>query len=253
MTVSAGRASIEVAISQRPLTTVLFDVDGVLVDAPHERAWRDALEGFAEPQRLTTQIYQARIAGKPRLMGARAALEQLGVPDAGAQAVLYAEQKQRRFVELVIAGQFAAFPDGLRFIQAVRALGFRIAAVSSSKNANGMMARIHVESGGTLLDLFDANLCGREVARGKPDPTLFLLAAAELGVAPRGCLVVEDAPAGIEAAKAGGMKAVGVARLGDAALLQAAHADLVVTSLDQVAVDALAIGTLSARRSEGAM
>ena len=82
---------------------------------------------------------------------------------------------------------------------------------------------------------------------GKPDPEIFLLAAAELGVVPAVCLVVEDAPVGVEAARAGGMAALGVARLGDEALLRAAGADLVVTSLDEVAVEALAEGRLRTR------
>ena len=80
---------------------------------------------------------------------------------------------------------------------------------------------------------------------GKPAPDLFLLAAAELRLAPDRCLVVEDAPAGIAAARAGGMTALGVARRGDAALLRDEGADLVVTSLDDVSVDALAAGRLS--------
>ena len=76
---------------------------------------------------------------------------------------------------------------------------------------------------------------------------IFLLAAAEMRVAPAHCFVVEDAPAGIEAARAGGMTALGVARLGDASLLRAAGADLVVTSLDEIATDDLADGRLCRR------
>jgi len=68
-----------------------------------------------------------------------------------------------------------------------------------------------------------------------------------LHVAPPHCFVVEDAPAGIEAARAGGMAALGVARLNDASELRAAGADLVVTSLDEVAIDALVDGRLSRR------
>lgn len=236
---------------RRAPAAVLFDVDGVLVDTPHEQAWRDALRGLADPRRLTSEFYQAHIAGKPRLTGARAALEQLGVPDAEILAAAYAQRKQARFQELVAAGQFAVFPDGPRLLRAVRALGARVCAVSSSKNASALMAGIPVADGQTLLDLFDADLCGRDVARGKPDPALFLLAAAELGIAPTDCLVVEDAPAGIQAARAAGMRAIGVARRGDAGALRAALADLVVTSLDQVAVDRLPAGQLVVRQSEG--
>ena len=72
------------------LAAAIFDVDGVLVASPHERAWREALAGFADPARFTTEFYQAHVAGKPRLDGARATLEGLGVPDAAAQAAEYA-------------------------------------------------------------------------------------------------------------------------------------------------------------------
>jgi beta-phosphoglucomutase-like phosphatase (HAD superfamily) len=89
---------------QRTLTAVIFDVDGVLLASPHERAWREALAGFADPARLTTAIYETHVAGKPRLSGALAALEALGVPDAGRLAVIYAEHKQKRLEELIHAG-----------------------------------------------------------------------------------------------------------------------------------------------------
>ena len=58
------------------LAAVIFDVDGVLVASPHEHAWREALRGITDPARFTTEFYQAHVAGKPRLSGARAALEQ---------------------------------------------------------------------------------------------------------------------------------------------------------------------------------
>jgi beta-phosphoglucomutase len=234
------------------VSAVIFDVDGVLVDSPHERAWREALQGITDPARLTTEIYQAHVAGKPRLSGARAVLEQLGLqqpglPDDAPRVLGYAERKQRRLEELIAAGEFTAFPDALRFVRAVGTLGLRLAVASSSKNANEMMRLIRVDPERTLLDVFAANVCGRDLRRGKPDPEIFLLAAAELGIAPAACLVVEDAPVGVEAAKAGGMVALGVARLKDEALLRAAGADLVVTSLDAVAADALAGGRLRAR------
>lgn len=122
-----------------------------------------------------------------------------------------------------------------------------MAVASSSKNANHMMQSIQIDTGHSLLDMFTANVCGLALAHGKPDPELFVLAAAALKFAPAQCLVVEDAPAGIQAACAGGMAALGVARLGDATGLQAAGGDLVVTSLDDVAMEALAHGMLSRR------
>src|SRR5271169_6031347 len=107
-----------------------------------------------------------------------------------------------------------------------------MAVASSSHNANQMMQVIRLDSGQSLLEAFSANVCGRELRQGKPKSEIFLLA------------VVEDAPAGIEAARAGPMFALGIARLGDADLLRAAGADLVVTSLDEIKVDELIGGRL---------
>jgi beta-phosphoglucomutase-like phosphatase (HAD superfamily) len=102
--------------------------------------------------------------------------------------------------------------------------------------------------GTMLIDCFAANVCGYDVEKGKPAPDLFLLAAAALAVDPADCVVVEDAPAGVAAAKNGGMKAIGIARLHDEAMLTASGADLVVSSLDDVAIDPLLAGTLPVRR-----
>ena len=123
----------------------------------------------------------------------------------------------------------------------------------SSKNANIFLRKVSLAkwAGGedrrypfltadsTLLDMFDANVCGRDFAHGKPAPDIFLAAAAELGISPPQCVVIEDAQSGVQAAKAGGMACIGVARLGDAPLLRSAGADWVVTSLDELTVAAL--------------
>ena len=76
----------------QPISAVIFDVDGVLLDSPHEAAWRQALAGLVEPGRLTGELYQAVVAGKPRLDGARAVLAALGVPEDRAED--YATAKQ---------------------------------------------------------------------------------------------------------------------------------------------------------------
>jgi len=250
----------------------IFDVDGVLVDSPHERAWRESLRELMEgpwsdirdatawtPEAFTPQVYQRVMSGKPRMSGARDALVHFRVPDADQRAVAYAARKQTMVVELIEAGQFTAYADALRFLFSVRALGIRIAAASSSKNAGLFLRRIRLDTfadeqglrydfvtpGLTLLDFFDADLSGRDFAQGKPHPEIFVTSAQELGVPPERCFVVEDAVSGIQAAKAGAMAALGVARHDDAAALAAAGADVVVTSLDDVDVDALASGRLA--------
>ncbi|MBX0327365.1 HAD-IA family hydrolase [Oscillochloris sp. ZM17-4] len=214
----------------------IFDVDGVLIDTPHERAWGAALDrlGYGSAG-FSTPFYLAHLAGRPRMEGAVAALAALGVPDPdGLRARQYAGLKQAMIVELIASGEFAAFPDALRLLLRLRAAGVRLAAASSSKNADAFMARVPVAPGQTMRDLFDANVCGADLPRGKPDPAIFLAAAAALGLPPAACLVFEDSPAGARAAIAGGMACVGVARLDDAVVLRAAGADPVVTTLDDL-------------------
>jgi alpha,alpha-trehalase len=208
-------------------------------------------------------VYQQAMAGKPRMAGARSALEHFRVPDVDARVERYAEAKQAHVVKLIEESRFTAFPDALRFILAVKDMDIRIAAASSSKNAKLFLERIRLDTfaaeqrldyafihpGMTLLELFDADISGRDFPKGKPDPTIFLTAAEELGVLPRACFVVEDASSGILAAKAGGMAALGVARLDDRELLLEAGADLVVTTLDDVSLEALADGRLEERRA----
>jgi beta-phosphoglucomutase-like phosphatase (HAD superfamily) len=252
----------------------IFDVDGVLVDSPHELAWREALQALMEgdwsdvrdattwtPAAFTPQVYQRVLSGKPRLAGALAALEHFGVPDAERRAAGYGERKQARLIELIDAGRFHAYPDAVCFALAVRAAGIGVAAASSSKNARLFLSKVRFDAfaieeglggvarkpGESLLDVFDADVSGRDFAHGKPHPEIFLTAAGELGEPPERCFVVEDAASGIQAAKSGGMAGLGVARAGDAALLAGAGADLVVTSLDDVDVDRLREGRLVAR------
>ena len=229
------------------LTAAIFDVDGVLLASPHERAWREALAGYADPGRFTTAVYQAQVAGKPRMAGALAALKAMGVADAERQAPAYAAKKQARLMALIQAGSVTAFPDALRFVQAIKELGWPMAVASSSKNANAMLKQIRLPDGSSLHDAFSVNVCGRDLRHGKPDPEIFLLAATGLQIEPAHCFVAEDAPAGIQAARAGGMAGLGVARLHDAAGLTAQDASLVVTSLDGVALDGLAAGRLCRR------
>jgi len=243
---------------------VIFDVDGVLIASPHERAWRDALRALMAtewrssapgntyaPERFTTAVYQAHVAGKPRLDGATALLDYFGVPDARQRAVTLGERKQALIETFIAHGEFEGFPDAVRLVLALRAVGVCMAVASSSKNANAFMERVHLTDQETLRDVFDANVCGRKLAHGKPHPDIFLVAARELDVTPSRCVVVEDAASGIQAARAAGMQAVGVARLDDAALLEAAGADLVLTTLDMLDVKALAEGRLE-RQSETA-
>jgi beta-phosphoglucomutase-like phosphatase (HAD superfamily) len=255
----------------------IFDVDGVLVDSPHERAWRESLRELMEgewrdireettwsPEAFTPQVYEQYMSGKPREAGARAVLEYFKVPDIDNRVDTYASHKQAKVVGLIEAGEFEAYPDALRLVLGVRERGILVAAASSSKNAEPMLQQIRLDTfaheqgpqydddvtpGLTLQTVFDADVSGRDFARGKPDPEIFLTAAAELGRPPPRCFVVEDAASGIQAAKAGGMGGLGIARHRDEQLLLDAKADLVVTSLDDVDLDRLSDGVLAAKKA----
>ena len=91
---------------------------------------------------------------------------------------------------------------------------------------------------------------GLDVPRGKPDPALFIAAAEVLGLPPARCFVVEDAPAGIAAARAGGMRALGVPRDGDEESLRAEGADLVTPRLDTIDVATLLRDATPRRRDD---
>jgi beta-phosphoglucomutase len=253
----------------------IFDVDGVLVDSPHEKAWRESLRELMEsdwsdirgattwsPDAFTPLVYQEHISGKPRMSGAKAALIYFHVPDPDSRVDEYASHKQDMVIRLIEAGDFTAYPDALRFIIAVKDAGFKVAAASSSKNAKLLLSQIRldqfaqeqgitspsVREGLTLLDFFDGDVSGRDFAHGKPHPEMFLAAAHELGIEPADNTVLEDAAAGVAAAKAGAMAAIGIARADDADLLAAAGADIVVTTLDDVDIAALADGRLQVRQ-----
>src|SRR3984957_14499334 len=124
----------------------IFDVDGVLVDSPHEKAWRESLRQLMEsswrdirdrttwsPDAFPPLVYQQYVSGKPRMSGARAALDYFGVPDAENRVGEYAELKQEMVVRLIQAGDFTAYPDALRFVIATKDAGMLIADASSSK------------------------------------------------------------------------------------------------------------------------
>lgn len=253
---------------------VIFDVDGVLVDSPHEKAWREALRLLMEgewadvraettwsPDGFTSDVYARLVSGRARMAGARAALEYFHVPDIDRRVDEYAELKQPMVVELIEAGDFTAYEDALRFLIAVKDSGARVAAASSSRNAPLLLSRIDlgafaaehgidtpsVRPGQVLHDFFEADVSGRAFTHGKPHPEIFLTAASELGIEPDEAVVVEDAQSGVAAAKAGGMGAIGIARHDDMDLLAAA--DLVVTSLDDVDVTALASGEVVSHRA----
>lgn len=241
----------------------IFDVDGVLVDSPHEQAWRQSLQELMEgpwsdirpqttwsPEGFTAEVYHQRMSGKPRKAGATAALEYFNVPDIDRRVVEYGDHKQEMIIKLITEGKFSAYDDAVRFVIAVKNAGIPIAAASSSKNAKLFLERVDLGNyggSGNLHAAFDVDVSGRDFAQGKPHPEIFLTAAEELGVDPHDAFVAEDATNGIQAARAGEFGALGVSRADDVDALRAEGADLVVTSMDTIDVDALSSHRLATK------
>ncbi|MDD7965063.1 HAD family hydrolase [Actinomycetospora lemnae] len=238
----------------------IFDVDGVLVDSPHEEAWRESLRELMEgpwsdivdqtswsPEKFTPTLYHERMSGKPRTAGATAALEYFGVPDIERRVQEYGEYKQEMIIRLISEGRFSAYDDAVQFVVSVKQSGIPIAAASSSKNAKLFLERVDLSrfgAEGNLHGYFDVDVSGRDFAQGKPNPEIFLTAASELGVEPANAFVAEDAVNGIQAAKAGGFGALGVSRADDVDALAAEGADVVVTDMGEIDLSALARGEL---------
>lgn len=192
-------------MTTKPKTrAVIFDVDGVLVrtDAMHERSWRALAEqeGLPFPHDLPD-----RLRGVSRERSLELVLGDAFDRYTPEQRTTLMDCKNAAFIEEVNAMTPADTLPGVReLLRALREAGFRLAAASASRNARVVLDRVE------LTNDLDAIIDGHDAARAKPDPQCFLLAAEKLGCDPAQCLVVEDAPAGVEAAINAGMRVVGV-------------------------------------------
>lgn len=198
----------------------LFDLDGVLVDTArhHYLAWRRlaAELGFA-----FTATDNERLKGVSRARSLEILLELGGITAGEALKREWMERKNAWYVEQ-IAGLTPAdlLPGARDYLLQLRWRGKRVALGSASRNAPLILERLDIAG------LFDAVVDGNKVAQAKPDPEVFLCAAAELGLAPADCVVFEDSVAGLIAARRAGMRVVGI---GEPAVL--GEADLVVSGL----------------------
>jgi beta-phosphoglucomutase len=217
-----------------PARAVLWDVDGTLVDSLeyHWLSWRAALS--SEGYTLTREQFLVTFGRRNDEI-----LRTYFGPAISAERILRISlDKEEQYREMVRRRGIEPLPGVRRWLKRLRATGWRQAVASSAPplNLEVILAALDVQ------DCFEAIVSAEEVERGKPDPQIFLTAAAKVQTPPPRCIVVEDAPAGTEAARRAGMRAVGVLTT-HAAL----EADLVVRSLDDLDDDAFAVllaGTL---------
>lgn len=182
----------------------LFDLDGVLVDTAkyHFLAWKRLAD---ELDIAFTHEDNERLKGVSRMRSLDIILEIGQVTLEESQKITLADKKNEWYKEYIMKMDESEILSGVsQFLEHIRNKGIKIALGSASKNSPIILERTG------LAKYFDAIVDGNDVSSAKPDPEVFLLGAEKLGLKPEDCLVFEDAQAGIEAAKAGGMKVVAV-------------------------------------------
>ncbi len=209
---------------------VIFDMDGVLVDSyrAHFEAWRKvaavySFEDFGE------ELFASTFGRTSRdiihnLWGNVLSGEEMDALD----------EKKEQFYRDIIAANFPEMTGASQRIRALDAAGFVLAVGSSGPPANVQVCLEALPAG----DLISATVTGRDVTHGKPHPEVFLKAAEKLGLEPSQCAVVEDAPAGIEAARRAKMAAIAITGTAGREKLSQAH--IVIDSLDALDVSSVA-------------
>ncbi len=209
---------------------VIFDMDGVLTDSePVINA--AAIAGLREyGVRAGPEDFKPFVGmGEDRYIGGVA--EKYGVP--------YSLEMKRRVYEIyleILPSMHIVFPGVLELLCELRAAGYRLAVASS---ADRVKVKANLEAARVPLTWFGAVVTGEDVARKKPDPAIFLAAAAGLGVTGDRACVVEDSPSGVEAAKRAGMRCVAVAQTFEPAVLRAAGADCVRPTVADIRIEDL--------------
>ena len=208
------------------VSACIFDLDGVIVDTAkyHYLAWKRLAQelGFE-----FSVEHNERLKGVSRMTSLDILLEVGGLTFSQAEKEVMAARKNEWYLEYIVRmTPEEILPGVVDFLTMLSSKGIKIALGSASKNAMLILERVQLQS------YFDAVIDGNKALKAKPDPQVFLLAANELKQAPASCVVFEDAAAGIEAAKAAGMRCVGI---GSADVLN--QADKVVPGFINATID----------------
>ncbi len=206
------------------IQAILFDLDGLMVDSePHSLAsWEAVLSerGVTLDQLTIDSILGLRIDATARTL-----IDQYGLPD----TVQALSEAKTEYQIMHLNGNVRPMPGLLELLDEIDRRALR-KAVASSGMRRYVEAVLRIIG---LLERFNVIITGDQVAHGKPAPDIFLAAARALDVEPRHCLVLEDAPAGVQAAKAAGMLCIAVPDH-SVAQLDLSQADRVVASLHDV-------------------
>lgn len=183
----------------------IFDLDGVIVDTAkyHYLAWKRLANeelGFD-----FTEEQNEMLKGVSRVRSLEILLELSGQTRTKEEQEALCAKKNDWYVDSIKTIDESEILKGAKdYLIQLRSKGVLISLGSASKNA------VPILEGLGIIGLFDAIIDGNKVSKAKPDPEVFLKGAEALGLDPKDCVVFEDSAAGIEAAKAGGMYAVGI-------------------------------------------
>ena len=214
---------------------LIFDVDGVIADteAVNARASIKVFEGLLGIPGVTRKDFAAGL-GRGAEAYVRAAAIIHGVDLSAEQVKEATAARQDNFLEELRAEPLPAFPGVLGLIDSARAderFGLAIATSSTKAKSEAVLKSAKIP----YLEMIYVN--GDDVTRKKPNPQLFLIAAERLGVDPARCVVIEDAPDGVAAAKSAGAVCIAVTNSTSAANL--GEADHIVDSVEEISLELL--------------
>jgi HAD superfamily hydrolase (TIGR01509 family) len=208
------------------IQAVVFDFDGLLADSEPLQvlAWEEFLARYGKPLEpsLLHDMFGLRVRDSSVLVRDR-----LGLPITPVRVMA---ERDEIFLELV-ERELVLFPTAAPLIQDLRTNFDLKLALATSGHQRYIEVAMRVTG---LEDVFDVSVNGDDVERGKPDPEIYRAAAVELGVEPRGCVALEDAPHGVRSAKAAGMRCLAVPNEMTRELPGLEHADAILSGLDQV-------------------
>ena len=218
------------SVTSETVGGVLWDLDGTLVDSAghHWIAWHDTLAAFGRsvtPGDFTNSFGKRNDEILHELFGH-------GIEAEWIERV--SEAKEQAYRRRLRAQGLELLPGALAWLERLRGAGWRQALASSAPRPNIDAVFESIAPLGRYLDMV---VSADEVGRGKPDPAIFLEAARRLSLPPGRCIVVEDAPAGLEGARRAGMRAIGVLSEHHPRL----EADVVVPSLEALGADAFEV------------
>jgi len=215
---------------------LIFDVDGVIADTEGVNAVA-SIRVFAElfdQHNVAREDFQAGL-GRGAEMYIRAAAQVHGLELMNSQVEEATRLRQQYFLEFLAAEPLPPFPGVMELMQdAMQRENFRVAIATSSTLEK---SRAVLEAAGVPYQQM-AYINGNDVTHKKPDPELFLLAAERIGIDPADCVVIEDAPDGVLAAKAAGAKCIAVTNSTTADKLT--EADIVCDSLERIDCELIA-------------